>query len=97
MGESKHFWRQNIPCHHPYLGCDGFDLGDFLFGPLGADLGDVVRHGCPVLIRRLADPKTAEAPLRGGVRLETRGNPEKIPLGGPSRTEAEHPQPRFGG
>ena len=24
------------------------------------------------------------------------GHPEKIPLGGPSRTEAEHPQPRFG-
>ena len=26
----------------------------------------------------------------------TRENHEKIPLGGPSRTEAEHPQPRFG-
>ena len=24
------------------------------------------------------------------------GHPEKIPLGGPSRTEAEHPRPRFG-
>ena len=34
--------------------------------------------------------------FRGGLRRETRGNPEKIPLGGPSRTEAEHPQPRLG-
>ena len=25
-----------------------------------------------------------------------KGDPEKIPLGGPRRTEAEHPQPRFG-
>lgn len=24
------------------------------------------------------------------------GHPEKIPLGGPNRTEAEHPQPGFG-
>ena len=34
--------------------------------------------------------------FRGGVRRETRGNPEKTPLSGPSRTEAEHPQPQFG-
>gem|GEM_PF-4056574 len=28
--------------------------------------------------------------------LGNTGNPEKIPLSGPSRAEAEHPQPRFG-
>ena len=31
--------------------------------------------------------------LQGGVRREARGNPERIPLGGASRTEAEHHQP----
>lgn len=27
---------------------------------------------------------------------EFEGHPEEIPLGGPSRKEAEHPEPRFG-
>ena len=93
LGESKHFWRQDIPSHHPHLGCAGFDLCVFHFGLVLGDLGDVVRHGCLVLIRRLAELKKAEAPLRDVFFWETMGNPEKIPLGGPSRTEAEHPQP----
>ena len=95
LGESKHFSRQDISCHHPHLGCAGFDLCVFHFGLVGGDLGDVVRYGCPILIRSSADLKKAGAPLRGGVRPETMGNPKKT-LGGPSRTEAAHPQPRFG-
>ena len=34
--------------------------------------------------------------FRGSVRWRTRAIAQKIPLGGPSRTEAEHHQPRFG-
>ena len=42
------------------------------------DLGDVVRYGCPILIRSSADLKKAGAPLRGGVRRETIGIPKKL-------------------
>ena len=89
LGESKHFGgKTSLSSSAPWL--HGFDLGDFLFGPLGADLGDVVRHGSPVLIRRLADLKTAEALCEAVFAW----NKEilKIPLGGPSK-QAEHPQP----
>ena len=44
---------------------------------MGGDLGDVVRYGCPILIRNSADLKKAGAPLRGGIRPETMGNPKK--------------------
>ena len=60
--ESKHFWRQDNPCHLPHFGCAGVDLSDFQLCLVCDDLREVVSPGCPILIQSSADLKPTEEP-----------------------------------